>query len=144
MYYTTNSFEGTLKLGIKIGRKLNRGNIVTLNGDLGAGKTVIAKGIALALDIKEDVTSPTYNIICEYNGNIPFYHMDLYRISDYDEFEMLGVDHLLFGNGITVIEWSERIIDELPENLVIVNISIDQNTNNRTIEIKGLELWTIY
>lgn len=140
MIYTTTTPEETLSLAIKIGHKLKKGDILALNGDLGAGKTVFAKGIAIALEIKEDVTSPTYNIICEYNGLIPFYHMDLYRISDYDEFEMLGVDHLLFGDGIVVIEWCERIIDELPDNIIVIDIERSQESNIRTITIKGLDL----
>lgn len=140
MKYITTSPKETLKLATTVGTKLKAGDIVALNGSLGAGKTVFAKGIALALDIKEDVTSPTYNIICEYSGNLPLYHMDLYRISDYDEFEMLGVDHLLFGKGITVIEWSERIIDELPDSLITIDIVREEESDVRTINIKGIDL----
>lgn len=138
--YVSKSPKETLNFGIMIGNKLKAGDIIALKGSLGAGKTVIAKGIALSLDINEDVTSPTYNIVCEYSGRIPFYHMDLYRISDYDEFEMLGVDHLLFGCGITVIEWSERIIDELPENVITIIIERDAQTENRNIQVKGMNL----
>lgn len=140
MKYITKSPEETLKLATMIGTKLRAGDIIALNGSLGAGKTVFAKGIALALDIKENVTSPTYNIICEYSGNLPLYHMDLYRISDYDEFEMLGVDHLLFGKGITVIEWSERIIDELPDSLITIDIIREEESDVRTINIEGIDL----
>ncbi|MBN2618159.1 MAG: tRNA (adenosine(37)-N6)-threonylcarbamoyltransferase complex ATPase subunit type 1 TsaE [Spirochaetales bacterium] len=140
MKFFTNNSNETLKLGKKLGLALKPGAIIALNGDLAAGKTVLAKGIALALEIKEDVTSPTYNIVCEYSGILPMYHMDLYRISDYDEFEMLGVDHLLYGKGITIIEWSERILDELPENIININITRVDNTDKRIIDIEGIEL----
>lgn len=140
MKIITATASDTLDLGIRIGKKLTPGSIISLRGDLGAGKTVIAKGIGLALNVKEDITSPTYNIICEYNGSLPFYHMDLYRISDYDEFEMLGVDHLLFGEGVTVIEWSERIDDELPDDVIHISIIIDPENKKRVIDIEGLKL----
>lgn len=144
MNYIMKTPEETLNFGITLGKSLNVGNIIALKGNLGAGKTVLAKGIALALKVKEDVTSPTYNIICEYSGEIPFYHMDLYRISDYDEFEMLGVDHLLFGSGITVIEWSERIIDELPDDIITITINRNSETDYRHIQVEGINLWKIY
>lgn len=140
MEVRTTSPEETLELGEKIGKILKEGNIIALKGSLGAGKTALTKGIALSLDILEDVTSPTYNIICEYNGRIPLYHMDLYRISDYDEFEMLGVDHLVFGKGVTIIEWSERIIDELPEDIITITITRDEKSDHRIFDIEGLDL----
>lgn len=143
MKYTTKSPEETFELGVKIGKILKPGNIISLQGNLGAGKTVIAKGIGSALEVKEDITSPTYTIICEYNGTLPFYHMDLYRISDYDEFEMLGVDHMLFGKGVTLIEWSERIEDELPDDVITISINANSD-NSREIKIEGLNLWKIY
>ncbi len=139
MNFISKKTEDTLNLGIEIGKKLKPGSIISLKGDLGTGKTVIAKGIGLALNVAENITSPTYNIICEYSGKIPFYHMDLYRISDYDEFEMLGVDHLLFGTGITVIEWSERIEEELPDDIIHITITRDSSNEYRNIVIKGLE-----
>lgn len=140
MEVVTTSPEETLELGKKLGNVLKPGDIIALKGPLGAGKTAITKGIALSLDIIEDVTSPTYNIICEYNGKIPLYHMDLYRISDYDEFEMLGVDHLVFGQGITIIEWSERIIDELPEDIITITITRNETDDSRSFNIQGTTL----
>lgn len=129
----------TLEIGKRIGNSVKPGAIIALRGDLGAGKTVLTKGIALALEIKEDVTSPTYNIVCEYSGRLPLYHMDLYRIEGSEEFEMLGVDDLLFGNGVSVIEWSERIEDYLPEHIVIT-ITRDSSDESRTIKLEGLEI----
>lgn len=132
--------QDTLDIGKRIGDSVKPGDIIALRGDLGAGKTVITKGIALALNINEDVTSPTYNIVCEYSGRIPLYHMDLYRIEGSEEFEMLGVDDLVFGNGVSVIEWSERIEDYLPEDHIIINITRNPEDESRDITIKGLDI----
>ena len=144
MILTTKTADETFNIGMEIGEKLVPGDIVALKGDLGAGKTVITKGIASALNIKEDVTSPTYNIVCEYSGSLPLYHMDLYRISDIEEFEMLGVENLIYGQGITVIEWSERILEYLPSEIITISILRDKNNETREIEITGLTLWKIY
>lgn len=130
----------TFKIGERVGLKVKPGDIIALKGDLGAGKTLLTKGLASALEIKEDVTSPTYNIVCEYNGKLKLNHMDLYRISDIDEFEMLGVDNLLFSNDVTVIEWSERIEDYLPEDIISITMERDPNNENRNITITGMEL----
>ncbi|OQY41022.1 MAG: tRNA (adenosine(37)-N6)-threonylcarbamoyltransferase complex ATPase subunit type 1 TsaE [Spirochaetaceae bacterium 4572_7] len=140
MNFITKSHNETFQLGEKIGKLAQPGNIIALKGDLGAGKTVLTKGIASALSIKEDVTSPTYNIVCEYTGSIPLYHMDLYRISDIEEFEMLGVDNLLFGKGLSVIEWSERIEGNLPEDIITITILRNSNDESRDISIIGMIL----
>ena len=135
----SSSFEETLELGFKIGKVLKPGDIVALNGDLGAGKTSISKGIARALGIKDVITSPTYTIVSEYEGNIPLYHMDMYRIDGIEEFELLGVDELLFGQGVSLIEWSERITEYLPDDCKTLNISILEN-GQRKISLEGIEL----
>lgn len=132
--------QETLDIGTKLGNAIKPGDIIALKGDLGVGKTVITKGIAIALDINEDVTSPTYNIVCEYSGRIPLYHMDLYRIEGSEEFEMLGVDDLLFGTGLSVIEWSERIEDYLPEDYITVEIIRNPKDESRKIIITGIEI----
>lgn len=128
-----------MDFGFKIGKKLKPGDIVALNGDLGAGKTTITKGIARALGISEDVTSPTYTIVSEYEGALPLYHMDMYRIEGIEEFEMLGVDELLFGQGVSLIEWSERIAEYLPEDGKAINISINGD-GSRSITLEGIEV----
>ncbi|MBF9014825.1 MULTISPECIES: tRNA (adenosine(37)-N6)-threonylcarbamoyltransferase complex ATPase subunit type 1 TsaE [unclassified Oceanispirochaeta] len=135
----SSSFEETLELGFKIGKVLKPGDIVALNGDLGAGKTSISKGIARALGIKDVITSPTYTIVSEYEGTIPLYHMDMYRIDGIEEFELLGVDELLFGQGVSLIEWSERITEYLPDDCKTLNISILEN-GQRKISLEGIEL----
>lgn len=135
----SKSFEETLDWGKKIGKELKAGDIVALHGDLGAGKTSLTKGVALALGITEDVTSPTYTIVSEYDGRLPLYHMDMYRIDGIEEFEMLGVDDLIFGSGVSLIEWSERIAEYLPDDCKAVTIKILEN-GDRKIILEGIEL----
>lgn len=133
---TTAGRDETIELGKKIAAQLRPGAVITLKGTLGAGKTTFVQGLALGLDINETVTSPTYTIISEYRGRIPLYHMDLYRIADEDEFELLGVEEMIYGNGVSVIEWSEKAESILPENRIQVSIEI-QDENTRTISVKG-------
>jgi len=137
--FFSKSFDETVSLGKKIGKVLVRGDIVALKGHLGAGKTSITKGIAKAIGVKEEVTSPTYTIVSEYFGLMPLYHMDMYRIGGVDEFEMLGVEDLLFGNGISLIEWSERIEEYLPDDIKTISIFI-QDDGSRKIILEGIDL----
>ena len=138
--FTSKSFEETLEIGKTIGKSFHPGDIVCLEGDLGAGKTSLAKGIALAFDIKENVTSPTYTLISEYTGTLPLFHMDLYRIDSMEEFEMLGAEDFLFGNGVCLIEWSERIHEYLPSERKILTIHIlDDNARKICLKDPGDE-----
>lgn len=139
MRYTSSSPQETLDLGFRIGKACIAGSIVSLRGSLGAGKTVLAKGIAKALEITESIVSPTFTLIQEYEGTLPLYHMDLYRIGGADEFEMIGGEEMLYGNGVTLIEWSEKIHDMLPDGTIFVDISIMPDTK-RQITIEGIEL----
>ncbi|MDR1128673.1 MAG: tRNA (adenosine(37)-N6)-threonylcarbamoyltransferase complex ATPase subunit type 1 TsaE [Treponema sp.] len=120
----TRSPEETAKLGEKLARHLKAGTVIALRGTLGTGKTCLAKGIARGLGVKETVTSPTYTIICEYEGTVPFYHIDAYRLSGDEEFEALGAEDLLYGEGVTVIEWSERIPLSVPPGAWVVELSL--------------------
>lgn len=137
--FLSHHVDKTLEIGKTIGGLLRKGDIVSLRGPLGAGKTIIAKGIALALNIEEPVTSPTYTLIQEYHGNLTLYHMDLYRIDSIEDFEMLGAEEMLYGEGITLIEWSEVVEDLLPENTIRITISIEKN-QQRTISVWGLTI----
>lgn len=103
---------------------MQKGDVIALFGTLAAGKTTLTKGIAEALEIQEPVTSPTYTIVSEYEGKLPLYHLDTYRLSGEDEALTIGIEELLYGNGVCVIEWSERIQNMLPPHTIRVHISI--------------------
>jgi len=129
----------TFRLGQKIGKLLTDGSVLILTGSLGAGKTVFVKGIASALDIKERITSPTFTIVSEYSGTLPFYHIDLYRIDSIEEFELLGLDDVLGKIGIAAIEWGEKADEALPENAIVVHFTI-HNSGEREVNIQGSEI----
>lgn len=135
----TTSSQETEELGTKIGRRLKKGDVISLRGSLGAGKTVIAKGIAKALNISEAIVSPTFTLVQEYEGTLNLYHLDIYRLSGEDEFESMGGEEFLYPNGVTLIEWSEKIDSMLPDNTIYINIVIDENSF-RHIQLEGLEL----
>ena len=134
MQFITNSSDETIKLGEDLGKNLKAGDVVAFTGTLAAGKTYFTKGIALALQIEEEVTSPTFTIVCEYYGSLPLYHFDLYRLTSYDDFYELGGEEYLYGKGVCVIEWSEKILKELPKNTIFVDIQIkDESKREITI-----------
>jgi tRNA threonylcarbamoyladenosine biosynthesis protein TsaE len=126
-----------MAIGERIAQGLTRGSVVALRGGLGAGKTCLTKGIARFLGIREEVTSPTYTIISEYPGLIPFYHIDAYRLGGDDDFEALGGEEYIYGEGISVIEWSERLTRSIPSAAILVEIS-QLEGNRRRIDIEGM------
>lgn len=132
--FTTSSAEETITLGEKIGRLLKKGDIIAMQGTLAAGKTTITKGIAKALGITDTITSPTFCLISEYQGKMPLYHMDVYRLDGTEDFINLGTDDMLYGDGVSIIEWSEKIMDELPSNTIVLKIT-PQDDGKRLIEI---------
>ena len=132
--FTTSSAEETITLGEKIGRLLKKGDIIAMQGTLAAGKTTITKGIARALGITETITSPTFCLISEYQGTMPLYHMDVYRLDGTEDFINLGTDDMLYGDGVSIIEWSEKIMDDLPSNTIVLKIT-PQDDGKRLIEI---------
>lgn len=124
MKLITTSIMQTFKFGKKIGSKLKPGDIIGLTGELGAGKTILTKGIARAIGIKDIITSPTFTIINEYKGKYKLFHFDLYRINTITELENLGYEEYFYNNGITVIEWAEKVLKILPEYSKIITIKI--------------------
>ncbi len=126
MIIETRSPEETFALGEKIGRQARKGQVYTLTGDLGTGKTVFTQGVAAGLGIRESVNSPTFTIVQVYEeGRLPFYHFDVYRIGDIEEMEEIGYDDYFFGEGICLIEWAELIEEILPENRISITIQKD-------------------
>jgi len=113
----------TKKIGEIIGGLLPPGSLITLNGDLGAGKTTFVQGLAVGIGVRDPVTSPTFNLIHEHNGRIALYHIDAYRLKDNDDVEELGFDEYFYSAGITVIEWAERIAHHIPAERLDVNIA---------------------
>ena len=126
MMVETNSPEETYEYGKKMGMQASNGQVYCLNGDLGVGKTVFTQGFAAGLGIKDSVNSPTFTIVQEYDdGRLPLYHFDVYRIGDVDEMDEMGYEDYFYGDGVCLIEWSERIREILPEHLI--NITIEKN-----------------
>ena len=123
MLVETNSPEETFALGYELGKNAKEGQVYGLVGDLGVGKTVFTQGFAKGLGIEEVVSSPTFTIIQEYNaGRLPFYHFDVYRIGDIEELEEIGFWEYVYGEGVTLIEWANRIVDGMPPQYIMINI----------------------
>ena len=145
MIIETHDPGETFEVGRKIGMNAKPGQIYTLTGDLGVGKTVFTQGVAAGLGITEPVNSPTFTIIQEYeDGRLPFYHFDVYRIGDLEEMEEIGYDDYFFGQGICLIEWAELIEEILPEKRIEVTIEKDLEKGFEyrkiTIEERGEEV----
>lgn len=122
MVFTVESqgAEETISLGERFAAYLLPGTVVALSGELGAGKTVFAKGVATGLGVREHVTSPTFTIVQEYRGRLPFYHMDAYRLEDESEAEEIGFEEYFASDGVTLVEWPERIESILPPDVIRV------------------------
>lgn len=137
----TESPEETFALAEKVSGLLKSGGVVTLDGDLGAGKTVFSKGIAKGLGITDPVTSPTFIIMQEYEGGrLPLYHFDVYRIEDPEELYAIGADEYINGNGVCLIEWAVQVEELIPEDAVRVTIvrEPEKGGDYRKITIEGL------
>ena len=137
MKIISKSIEETIGLGAKLAKKLKKGDCVALVGDLGSGKTVFTKGIARALGVKNAryVNSPTFVIIKEYKGRYPLYHFDLYRLDKHSSFDDMNYEEYFYGDGITVIEWADKVRELLPKKYIEVKLSVIDE-NKRMIEIK--------
>lgn len=139
MIVETWSAEETFALGKKIGEQARPGQVFTLNGDLGVGKTVFTQGVAKGLQITEPVNSPTFTIVQVYEeGRIPFYHFDVYRIGDVEEMEEIGYEDYFYGEGLCIIEWAELIEEIIPQNAKKITIekNLEKGFEYRRIEIE--------
>ena len=124
----TFSAEETYTLGKKLGEQAKPGQVYTLIGDLGVGKTVFTQGFAAGLGVLGPVNSPTFTIVSEYDdGRLPFYHFDVYRIGDSEEMDEIGYEDYIYGEGVSLIEWANLIEDILPEQYTRVTIEKDLN-----------------
>ena len=139
MIIETKSAEETYNLGVEIGKKAAKGQVFTLVGDLGVGKTVFTQGLAKGLDIQESISSPTFTIVQVYDeGRLPFYHFDVYRIGDISEMDEIGYEDYVYGEGVSLIEWANLIEEILPENRtsIIIEKDLEQGFDYRKITIE--------
>ena len=140
--------DETLTFGKLLGSQLKPGSVVGLIGELGTGKTVLAKSIASSLGIEEEVNSPTFVILNEYMNTIPLYHLDVYRLNNSDELKDLGYEEYFYSDGITVVEWADKIVDLLPLNTIIIELQFcyenkEIRNNERIITVKGNKQWVL-
>jgi tRNA threonylcarbamoyladenosine biosynthesis protein TsaE len=130
--------QETIAFGTELGRSVQPGTVIALIGDLGTGKTTLTKAIARGLGITDTITSPTFNIVKQYEGGrIPLYHFDVYRIADPDEMFELGYEEYFYGEGVCVIEWADIIEDIIPDDAMIIRISYGQSEGERIYEEKS-------
>ena len=132
-----NGLEETKEFGIKIGQLLKPGDILCLNGDLGAGKTTLTKSIGLGLGVEDYITSPTFALINEYDGRIPVYHFDVYRLENVEDLYDLGFDEYFYGHGVSIIEWADKIEALLPKERIVLDIEKAIDLDSRIISLRG-------
>jgi len=139
MRLISHSVEETIEIGARLAKKLKRGDVVALVGDLGSGKTVLTKGIARGLGVKNEryVNSPTFVIIKEYKGRLPLYHFDLYRLNRSNVLDLEAYDEYFYGDGVSVIEWADKIRRSLPAKRIEVKLSV-ASEGKRRIEIRDV------
>ena len=142
MVRETYSEQETFELGKEIGESAQSGDVFTLEGDLGVGKTIFTKGLAYGLGVREDVVSPTFTIVQEYeDGRLPFYHFDVYRIGDVEEMDEIGYEDYIHGEGVCLIEWANLIEEILPETRIriVIEKDLEKGFDYRKISIIKLE-----
>ena len=127
----TNSPEETINLGKKLGSLLKGGEVLALVGDLAAGKTTFTRGLAVGLGLEDDIHSPTFTLVHEHIGKNTLYHIDLYRLEGQAEMDSIGLDDYIYGRGVTVIEWADRLDETLPEETLFITISTDGDAGRR-------------
>ena len=139
MIIETYSAKETYELGVEIGKKAIAGQVYTMVGDLGVGKTVFTQGMARGLEIEEAISSPTFTIVQVYEeGRLTFYHFDVYRIGDVSEMDEIGFDDYVYGEGVSLIEWANLIEEILPEERISITIekNLEKGFDYRKITIE--------
>ncbi len=139
MRYVSNGAAETESLGERLAKRLRPGAVIAFTGALGMGKTAFTRGLARGLGCHGRVTSPTFTIVNEYEGTLPLFHFDMYRLSSSDELYDIGWDDYLTRGGVCAVEWSERVADALPPDAVSVDIARGEDDDARIITITGLE-----
>ena len=129
MEIISHSAQDTMDLGYKIARLAKEGMVITLKGDLGAGKTTFTKGIGRGLDINKPINSPTFTILKIYQGSMPLYHIDAYRLEEH--FQDLGFEEYINGDGLTIVEWSDFIEEILPKDRLVISIAYEGETSRK-------------
>ncbi len=138
MQYESNSHQETQGIAIEFAKKLTAGDVLCLSGDLGVGKTAFVQGLVQGLGISEYVSSPTFTIVNCYDGDMPVYHFDVYRISDEDEMYEIGYEEYIYANGVSIIEWPEMISGILPDKRYDITIekNLEKHEDYRKITIE--------
>ena len=142
MIIETRSAKETFELGFEIGSRAKAGDVYTMVGDLGVGKTVFTQGMAKGIEITEAISSPTFTIVQVYDeGRLPFYHFDVYRIGDISEMDEIGFEDYVYGEGVSLIEWANLIDEILPEKRTEITIEkdLEQGFDYRKITIEERE-----
>ena len=137
MDYLSHSVEETEAIGRRLGAVLRPGMVIACRGDLGAGKTAFTRGLAQGLGCEARVTSPTFTIVNEYDGPVPLFHFDMYRLGSSDELFDIGWEDYLNRGGVCAVEWSENVSDALEEDAISVEICRGESDNQRIITIEG-------
>lgn len=127
----------TKEFGERLGSLLQGGDVLSLIGDLGAGKTTLTKSIGKGLEVEDYITSPTFTLINEYKGRVWVYHFDVYRLEDEEDLLDLGYEDYFYSNGVTIIEWADKIENILPKNRIEIKIEKGQELDDRTITLSG-------
>ncbi|HLS53452.1 MAG TPA: tRNA (adenosine(37)-N6)-threonylcarbamoyltransferase complex ATPase subunit type 1 TsaE [Tissierellaceae bacterium] len=132
-----SNLKETESFGLKLGSLLMPGDILCLNGDLGAGKTTMTQSIGKGLGVDDYITSPTFTLINEYKGRIWVYHFDVYRLENVEDLYDIGFDEYFYGHGVCIIEWAEKIEKLLPEDRIVIDIKKGKETDERILSISG-------
>ena len=120
--YISKSLDDTKKIALNLAKNLNAGDVILFYGDLGAGKTTFTKSLAEGLEIGDDVHSPTFTLIHEHKGKLNLYHIDLYRLDTFEEILSIGFEEYIYSDGVTVVEWSEKLGDNVPKGVIKIEI----------------------
>ena len=137
MIIKLKDIKQTELFGERLGRLLEKGDVVCLNGDLGAGKTTLSKSIGEGLEVEDYITSPTFAIMNQYNGRIPLYHFDVYRLEGWHQLEDIGAEDYFYGDGVCLIEWAETIQEYLPKDRMEIRLSFGINEGERTLMLRA-------